>query len=227
MKKWLREHIEPKRFRLFLIFSVLALIVYQGFLHFKVYLPALKYERQMIGLASAVLAIISGINFYKMFRGGMFTTMLSPVGKMLKKAISGVVERWNRVIDRVRKALGLPDGQKRAKGRDERSFLFNRGRREELRRKEQKLHWKDLKNNRERLRFLYVRFIKKCVKRGYRYAPGLTPLENGAAWRLKEQDGNAFFLAYTDARFGEDACQISDDEVTLFAELAGKKIKGS
>ena len=226
MKKWIREHIEPKRFRLFLIFAVLALIVYQGFLHFGVYLPDLKYERQMIGLAAAVLAIVSGINFYKMFRGGFFHTMLAPVGRMLKKALSVVAKRLQPIVDRIRKALGLPDRQRRAKGRDERSFLFNRGKRDDRKRKEEKLRWKDLRDNRERIRFLYVRFVKKCIKKGYRYTPGHTPLENGASWRLKEEDGSRFFLAYTDARFGDEGRQVSDDEVELFAELAGKKIKG-
>jgi len=226
MKKWFREHIEPKRFRLFLIFAVLALIVYQGFLHFGVYQPDLKYERQMMGLAATIFIIVSGVNFYKMFRGGFFHTMLAPVGKVLKKAFSRVAKQLNQVMDRVRKALGLPNRQKRAKGTDERSFLFHRRGRDDRRAKEEKRHWKDLKDNRERLRFLYVRFVKKCIKKGYRYTPGHTPLEHGAAWRLKEEDGGRFFLAYTDARFGGDTRQITDDEVELFAELAGKKGKG-
>ena len=71
---------------------------------------------------------------------------------------------------------------------------------------------------------MYVRFIKHCAKKGYRYTPGFTPLENGAKWRLKEEDGNAFFGAYTVSRFAGEGERISDEELEHFAELVGKKI---
>ena len=226
MKTWLRKHIDPRRFRLFLLFAVPALVIYQGFLHFKIFLPDLRYERQMVGLAAVVLAALAAIQFCKMFREGLFRTVLSPVGRVLKKAFSAVGKRLGRVIDRVRRALGLPERQRRAKGTDERSFLFHSGKRDDRRRKEQKRRFQDLTDNRERLRFLYVRFVRKWMKRGYHYAPGHTPLENGASWRLKEEEGSRFFSAYTDVRFGDESRAVSDEELEAFAELTGKKRKG-
>ncbi|MBQ4064742.1 MAG: hypothetical protein IJD10_01435 [Clostridia bacterium] len=224
MKKWFREHIEPKRFRLFLLFAVLALVVYQGYLHMELFLPDRKYERQMVALAAAILGLLSLRAFWKMFRGGFIKTVMTPVGRGLKRAFSAISRRWEAVMERVRKALGLPDPHKRAKGADERTFLF-RKKKTAVKRSEEKLQWKDLKDNRERLRFLYILFVKRQAKKGYRYAPCQTPMENGAAWQLKEEEGNAFFQFYTDARFAEEGERVSNVELDRFAELAGRKRK--
>ncbi len=192
----------------------------------KLFLPDMKYERQMVALAAAILGILAAVNFWKMFRGGLLRTVMSPVGRAVKRVASAFSKRMNRVLERVRKALGLPDPRTRARGTDERSFLF-RTRREGKGQIAEKLQWKELKDNRERLRFLYVRFVKRQAKKGYRYSPSRTPIENGAEWRLSEEDGNAFFGAYTDARFAGDGERVTREELERFADLTGKKLKNS
>lgn len=43
--------------------------------------------------------------------------------------------------------------------------------------KEQKIKWADLKNNKERIRFLYRYYIEKRISEGYTYEPHLSPQE--------------------------------------------------
>jgi hypothetical protein len=222
MKNWIREHIDKKRFIRFLVFSVLSLVAYQGFLHVKVFLPTHRYIRQGAAIVTAIMLGLALFYFWTMFKGGLLKTVVTPVGKAVNRIYQSLAKRVSKVWEKIRKALGFPDPSQRLKGRDERSFIFGKKRRDKGT-KGQKLEWKDLKDNRERLRFLYVRFIKRQKRKGYHYAVARTPLENGASWRIPKEEGGAFFAAYTDARFADESLVITDDELESYAGLVGKK----
>ncbi len=221
MKKWIREHIDKKRFFLFLIFTALSLISYQGYLHVKMFLPTHRYVRQGVAIVTALMLGFCLFCFWTMFKGGLLKTVMTPVGKAAQRIYRTLAQRMGKVWEKIRKALGFTEESQRLRGRDEKTFLFNR--RHGRTNKVEKLNWKDLKDNRERLRFLFVRFVKRQNKKGYRYASGRTPMENGASWRLGEAEGGGFFAAYTDARFADDSAVITDEELERYAELVGKK----
>ena len=173
----------------------------------------------------AVVSFFALRSLYRIF----FKKPLTRVTTLVKAAVGRV---WKRVkarasslAEKIRKALGITD-YSRVKGKDERSFIF--GRREDRRKKrvEEKLHWNELLTNRDRLRYVYIHFVKQSERRGYRYHPYATPVENGRAWASPEgTPERSIFDAYTDARFAGDGDRLSDDELEAYAELVGKKKK--
>ncbi len=221
VKTWIREHINKKRFFCFLFFAALTLVGYQGYLHVKVFLPDHRYFRQGVGLVTIVLCGITLFYFWTMFKGGLLRTIMAPVGRAAQRVYRTLAKRMSNVLAKIRKALGFTEESQRMRGRDEKTFLFHR--RKDRTAKAKKLNWKELKDNRERLRFLFVRFVKRQNKKGYRYATAQTPLENGASWRLSEEEGGGFFAAYTDARFADESTAVSDEVLERYAELVGKK----
>ena len=227
--KWmarLKERVDKKRFFLFLVFTVLALVCYQGYLYLGLYLPEQTYLRQFTGLAVAVFGVLAVVNFYKMFRGGLLHTVAETVGKALGKAFSKLSALVNKATSRIRKALGLPEKSRKARGNDERSFIFSSGKNTKKNTAGKditKLKWKDLTSDSERIRYIFVRFVRKCGKKGYKYSVFSTPLENGSKWKLKEQDGGEIFSVYTDAQYGDGSYEADQEKMKQYAELSGVK----
>jgi len=75
--------------------------------------------------------------------------------------------------------------------------------------------WEDLKNSRERIRFLYRRLVLLCIGDGYRYKKSLTPHETAEdliKWDAEKARGaDRIARLYEEARYGER--DVEDAEI--------------
>lgn len=112
--------------------------------------------------------------------------------------------------------LGLRRNLVYIKGKDKIEFAFGEIRRtkaqEEKKRKTVFPKWKDLKDNRERVRFIYVVFLKKCIKRGFRLDKAMTPAD--IAEKVAETpDQRYIFECYNGVRYSDERTQVPDGVV--------------
>lgn len=88
---------------------------------------------------------------------------------------------------------------------------------------EKESRWRDLKSNRDRIRYLYKHTLKKMIKAGYNFKSTLTPCETARELEelYKEKDFDAPNLAvvYNKARYGTE--EISDGDVEKARRDAG------
>ncbi|MBD0383189.1 DUF4129 domain-containing protein [Paenibacillus sedimenti] len=88
--------------------------------------------------------------------------------------------------------------------------------------KERQLKWTQLKNNRERIRFLYALLIGHAVGKGYAYNKALTPNETERELETKlqmpEHAVHAITEAYNQVRYGD--IEIHDDDLNQLLKAA-------
>lgn len=219
------KKLDCKAKRRVLILVPAALLLWGIFLFLELRVKGAHYYAQMVAVTAAVVS-------YFALRALSRAFFQKPLARVTSRVKAAVGRAWRRVkarasllAEKIRNALGITD-YSRVRGKDERSFIF--GHRDERRKKrvENKLHWNELMTNRERLRYVYIHFIKQSEKRGYRYHPYATPVENGEAWASPEgTPERTIFKAYTDARFSEEGECLTEEQLEVYAELVGKKKK--
>ena len=89
------------------------------------------------------------------------------------------------------------------------------------------LRWRDLTENSDKIRFLYIKFINRLVsKKNLKFRAVLTPCELGGSVPLKPEEGAGMFWLYTGARYSGGAYPISDEDVGAAMAVAhGKEQK--
>ncbi len=140
------------------------------------------------------------------------TDLFNAAVRAFKKVGAGI----NRAYYAIRHALGIPDPPKRIKAKDEHSFIFEEeedGLLRRFRNLGSGMKWKDLKNNADKIRFIYIKYINRLMKKGYRYSAILTPMETLNKWKLEKDESAYMFPLYTDARYSGGRRPITDEEV--------------
>ena len=95
---------------------------------------------------------------------------------------------------------------------DERTFVF--GSRNPIGNKLRKLKWRNLDSNRERVRYIYISFLKKQIKSGADVSPADTPNELYVKLQEKISDlDGALFSLYNLARYKDDETGITAEDV--------------
>lgn len=136
--------------------------------------------------------------------------------KRLVNRLRDLGRYFRTVTKKVAAKLGIRRNLVYIRGKDKIEFAFGEIRRsraqEEKKRKPAMSKWKDLQNNRERVRFIYIVFLKKCIKRGFRFDRTMTPAD--IAERVAETPGQRrIFACYNDARYGDARAQVPDGVV--------------
>lgn len=156
--------------------------------------------------------------------------------KLVPKSLKDEIKaRFNRIVqrfirgplaklsERLRKIFGLPDKQ-RVHGKDEKSFIFdleNTGLFRRLHSIKNQLRWRDLKTNAEKIRYLYIKFIIKLIKNGFKYKPVMTPEEIKKDLKLAEEPKKLFNL-YIGARYSNGLIEITDEDVNISEKIVKK-----
>jgi hypothetical protein len=126
--------------------------------------------------------------------GGAFLNFFSFVGAKLAK----LKDRFS--LPSLRKSSRLTHYH------DEKIRIFGGKERDRLR----KLKWRQLRTNRERVRFFYIEFLRKKMKKGAVIPPSATP--NELAARL--QENHDLFALYNEARYDNDIIDLSNISMT-------------
>ena len=163
----------------------------------------------------SVLMVIVGAVFALV----QFFRMLSP--SLKRKIALKALAVAKRVAKPVAKALGkvlglvgISIGKQRLKGKDEKSFVYvekpTKAKKNKKLRNEAK--WHELPDNAARVRFIFVDYMIRKIKQGYRLKYHQTPDEIGREIAV-EDDEKMLFEVYRTARYaGSAANEVIDSE---------------
>jgi hypothetical protein len=134
----------------------------------------------------------------------------------IESQFHAITRYFRFVTKKVVTKLGLRRNLVYIKGKDKIEFAYGEIKRnrtqEEKKRKPVFPKWKDLKDNRERVRFIYVVFLKKCIKYGFRFDKTMTPAD--ISKKVSETPAQRrVFECYNNARYSDDNTQVSEGVV--------------
>lgn len=181
-----------------------------------------RYICQMAVIVAYVLAALAIWISYKFYLKTLIKTAYEYIGKKVRGAIRFISGKIVRFINK----LGLGGRKRLAKGSDEYSFTFDDEEKAGMR-----LHvsgvkkWKDLEDNSEKIRFLFIRYMIRKIRKGYKKRRGKTPSEWASDLRVSGAELD-FFGDYNAARYSGGRASIPDDAVDRAKEITeGKRVK--
>ena len=213
-----RYEWDKKRLIKVAVALVLFLIALQGYGHLGLYRnlefdDTSRYLHQACGLTMGITAVYAVLVFRKAIPKKLKQDIASAVASVFQR----VAQDFRKVAKAIRHALGIPDPPVRVRAKDERSFVFGSDENKASRRFKQgeQLRWKDLDNNADKIRFIYIKFINRLTKKGYKFKTINTPLETLKQWNLEKESCAYMFPLYTDARYSGGRRPITDEEVEM------------
>ena len=180
----------------------------------------MRYVQQLTYFISGVLCIITLMSLRKLIPKTLRRAVLDKFREVLQKALSAV----KAVSLRVLRIFGINTARYK-KRKDERSFVFDLddiGLIKKIRSIKGSVKYKDLTENAEKIRFIYIKYMVKLIKGGYKLPPNQTPTETKADLQLVENDEKLVDL-YNGARYSGGSVLISDDEVSMALGLVSGK----
>ncbi|MBQ7378408.1 MAG: hypothetical protein IJW70_01860 [Clostridia bacterium] len=164
----------------------------------------------------SVLMVIGGtvfalIEFYRMLSPSLKRKMALKVLEIGKRVAKPMLKAVNRVLGLV----GIQIGKQRLKGKDEKSFVYTekpaKAKKAKKLRNEGK--WHELPDNASRVRFIFVDYMIRKIKQGYRMKYHQTPDEIGREIAI-EDDEKQLFEVYQTARYaGASANEVIDNDL--------------
>ncbi len=182
-----------------------------------------RYLQQLTYMISAVMLVVTLNSLRKLIPRTLRRAFIEKLMYAMRKVASNIAKVSKRVLS----LFGIRfDRYKKIK--DERSFVFDpeeMGVSRKRRSVKSNVKWKDLTENSEKIRFIYIKYIMKLIKSGYKFFPFLTPSEIRDGLELKEESADfALFEMYNGARYSGGSVYISDEQVdTALALVNGKK----
>ena len=168
---------------------------------------------------------LRGVSVIMVFGGVVFglwefVRMLSPAlkRKLATKALEigkRVAKPVLKVVNRVLGFVGIQLGRQRLKGKDEKSFVYvekpTKAKKAKKLRNEGK--WHELPDNAARVRFIFVDYMIRKIKQGYRMKYSNTPDEIAKDVAV-EEDEKLLFEVYKTARYaGNAANEVIDNDL--------------
>lgn len=177
-----------------------------------------RYIQQLTYILTVVFAFFAVISLRKLIP----KSLKRAVFEKLFKAVKKVAKTVTRISTKVLRAIGIKP-KKKKKLRDEKSFIFgdSEGR---LRQKRVKsnMKWRELEDNAERVRFVYLKYIAKVIRDGYRHFPFTTPREVRDGLNLEYYTADyQLFELYNGARYSGGSVPITDEQLESALKLIG------
>jgi len=174
------------------------------------------YISQMLSLASFLLIIAFLIILAKLFLPKAKEKLTERLAELAKN----ISYFFSRCADSLRRALGIT-GKRFLRGNDEHSFVFDEIGKKRRQQKRHKLSKRNINDNREKLRLMYLNYIFALIRRGYRFSPSKTPLE--ISDELSAKSSSAICGIYTDIRYSSPDRTVTDEELSTVAAAIEKK----
>ena len=186
-------------------------------------IESIRYVQQLTYILTAIMLVVTLNSLRKLIPKSLRRAVLDKLLYALRKVASGIAKVSKRVLS----FFGIRfDRYKKVK--DERSFVFDPEEMGITRKRhsvKSNTRWRDLTENAEKVRFIYVKYVVKLIKSGYKFFPFFTP--NEVKDDLKYEDGSSeaeLFEMYNGARYSGGSVYISDEQVeTALALVNGKK----
>lgn len=183
-----------------------------------------RYIQQFTVIFTVIFGVIALRSLRKLIPKTLRRAILDKFLFAVRKAASSFAGFSRRILG----FLGVKfDRYKKRK--DEKTFIF--GDDDELgRRKRHSIKstskWRDMTENSEKIRFLYIKYIVKLIKGGYKFQKALTPNEVRGDLALEpENEDNMLFDLYNGARYSGGSTYITDEQVEAAVALVNGKKK--
>ncbi len=174
---------------------------------------------QLIAALSAAIMFYALWLIYKYF-------LLPAVKKGYIRAKAGIIKALkfiSRKIGGFLNKIGIGGRRRLAIGKDEYTFIFDEDKKENKRLFVGNVNrWKNLTDNNQKLRFLFIRYMMKRIRRGYRKRRGKTPREWAKELGVR-RDALELFENYDIARYCGGKIIISDDAVERAKKVCDSK----
>lgn len=181
----------------------------------------LKYPHQATVIILAICLFSLWLALRKLVPKSVKDELKARFNRLISKYVRGPLAK---IAEKLRKIFGLPDRQ-RVRGKDEKSFIFdleNSGLFRRFQSVKNQLRWRDLQTNAEKIRYLYIKFVVKLIKGGFKYKPVMTPAEIKKELKLTDEPEKLFNL-YIGARYSGGAIDITDEDVEMSEKLIKKR----
>ena len=168
-------------------------------------------------------AVFAIVQFFRMLSPSLKRKMALKVLEVAKRVAKPVV----KALDRVLSLVGISIGKQRLKGKDEKSFVYveKPAKIKKAKKLRNEGKWHELPDNASRVRFIFVDYMIRRIKQGYRMKYYQTPQEIGREIAI-EDDEKRLFEVYQTARYaGKSANEVIDNQ--LVDELLRINIKRS
>lgn len=208
-----------------IIYGILSLVTFVGQLYIKNRsdYEEIRYYRQGLIILMAVFLLLFVIQLRNL------------LPRKLKRDLRAKILHWidyiflrplRWLIRFLRKIFGLPE-YKDSKKKDERSFVFDFEGSNIIKRIMSignKQRWRDMESNAQKIRYLYIKYVVKLTKSGFKFNPARTPDELVVDYKLKN-DPKKLFRLYVGARYSNGSYRITDEDVEMATKLINKKGK--
>ncbi len=208
---------ERKRLIITAVYLILALATYQA----SVYIPdERRYVYQGFITVGSIFLILFFRSAWKLFTREIRLELY----QRISEAMFNAGKRWRAVRKKIREKLGLKE-RTVMHGIDERRIVFDNEIRRGRKRRVARQRYTDMTTNRERIRFLWAKYIISFAKQGMQPSISQTPDEMKSTLDVREEMGENLFGLYYTARYAPDDVTIDDHDVNDQAEFVGTKGK--
>lgn len=206
---------ERKRLTVTIIYLILSFAIYQA----AIFVPnERRYVYQGFIAVGTIFLVLFFRSAWKLFTREIRLELY----KRLSETMFNMGERWRSVKNKIRQKLGLKK-KTIIRGSDERRIIFDNDIRRGRRKRSERRKYTDMTTNRERIRFLWAKYIISFTKQGMQPSISQTPNEIKNSFEVREEMGENLFGLYYTARYAPDKVTIDDRTVNDQAEFVGTK----
>ena len=218
MKKHEKQPIkfERKRLIITIVYLCLSLISYQVTVYINK--ETHRYLYQCVFALGTALLILFCLSARKLFTRDIMLELY----RRMSEAMFNAGQRWRRITKKIREKLGIKE-RTMMRGVDERSIVFDNEIRRGRKKRAARQRYSDMTNNRERIRFLWAKYVISLTKKGQQPSVSQTPDEMLESFEIIEEPAEELFSLYYTARYAPDDTIIDDHDVNDQAEFVGTK----
>lgn len=208
------HNIDKRRMVEFIIWMLLLI----GDLYASIVLPNIESDffianantiRAITVLLAAFFIVMAGRAFLRMLTASMRKKLGQAAVRFAKRLAAPLIKAVNKLL----LSIGIDLSRRnRLGGRDEKTFVFDDTEKVKKTKKKLKndLKWAEQPDNAARVRFIFIDYMIRRIKKGYFMKRCMTPSEIGAEIAL-EDDEKALFAVYDKARY---AGKMGAEEIT-------------
>ena len=221
------RNIDKRRMAEFIIWLLLLI----GDLYASIVVPNIQTDFfiansntiRAITVLLAIFFIVMGCRaFLRMLTASMRKKLGQAAVKFAKRLAAPVIKAVNKLL----LSIGIDLSRRnRLCGRDEKTFVFDDTEKVKKAKKKLKndLKWVEQTDNAARVRFIFIDYMIRRIKKGYFMKRSMTPAEIGAEIAL-EDDEKALFAVYDKARYaGKSGIEEITDAMVGELQLVNRK----
>lgn len=194
---------------------LLALFALSGGAAYAAYsIPQWRYWQQFAYIVAAILLFVA----LALLRKYLKIKYSVRVQRFLLKMIARFRSAVRKIVDKICKKLGIKRRQFYRGAGDTASFIFSRDNNPAGAKRvfSHRPKWRDMETNAMKVRFLYLRYIVRQIKRGFGFRNSDTARQIGE--KLANEDNVMLFTLYESVRYA-NFTGVTDEEVEYCKKL--------